>query len=211
MRESIKEFVKIVSRCFPINEPIYEFGSYQVPGQEGFADIRPLFPQKEFFGCDMRMGPGVDLVLDLHDINIPSGSVGTVIILETLEHVEYPRKALQEAYRILKPDGRLLITSEMKFPIHDAPNDYWRFTPQGFESLLKPFQDKFVGFAGDKEFPHTIIGIGSKTSFQNNDIKEFEREYFIWQKKWNYFGKSIIRNAIQRPHAILPYIRKKIK
>jgi hypothetical protein len=38
MRESIKEFVKICAETLPIIEPIYEFGSLQVPGQEGFAD-----------------------------------------------------------------------------------------------------------------------------------------------------------------------------
>ena len=57
MRESIKEFVKIVSETLPIPEPIFEFGSLQVPGQEGFADLRPIFPNKKYIGCDIREGP----------------------------------------------------------------------------------------------------------------------------------------------------------
>ena len=42
----VKQFVKIVAETMAITEPIFEFGSLQVSGQEGFADLRPLFPNK---------------------------------------------------------------------------------------------------------------------------------------------------------------------
>jgi len=54
MRQNVKEFVRVVSATLPIPEPIYEFGSFQVDRQLGFADLRPLFPNKEYVGCDMR-------------------------------------------------------------------------------------------------------------------------------------------------------------
>lgn len=162
MRESIRQFVRICAETLPISEPVYEFGSLQVPGQEGFANLRPLFSGKKYVGADMRQGPGVDLILNLHDIKIPSESVGTVIIMDTLEHVEFPRKAIEEVHRILKPNGTLIISSVMKFPIHDYPYDYWRFTPEAFKSLLRPFNSRFVDFAGESVFPHTIVGIGIK-------------------------------------------------
>ena len=56
MRELIKQFVKICAETLPISEPIYEFGSFQVAGQEGFADVRPIFQGKEYIGCDIRGG-----------------------------------------------------------------------------------------------------------------------------------------------------------
>ena len=60
MREPVKEFVVLAARYFPAREPIFEFGALQVPGQEGFADLRPLFPEMEYVGCDLRAGPGVE-------------------------------------------------------------------------------------------------------------------------------------------------------
>lgn len=63
MRESIKQLVKICSEILPISEPIYEFGSLQVPGQENFADIRSLFQSKKYVGADIRDGLGVDIIL----------------------------------------------------------------------------------------------------------------------------------------------------
>lgn len=68
MRQSIKDFVSIVADELQIKESIYEFGSLQVAGQESFADLRPLFPGLEYVGADMREGPGVDKILNLHDI-----------------------------------------------------------------------------------------------------------------------------------------------
>jgi len=172
MNKLIKEFVKTCSEILPIYEPIYEFGSLQVRGQVDFADLRPLFPTKKYIGADMQEGKGVDIILNLHNIKLVSNSVGTVLILNTIEHVEFPRKAIKESYRILKPKGILIITSHMFFPIHDYPQDYWRFTPEGFKSLLKPFPFLFVGFFGDEKFPHTIIGIGFKGGSISNDIMD---------------------------------------
>lgn len=60
----------------------------------------------------------MDRVLNLHDIDLPSETAGTVLILETLEHVEFVRKAVEEAHRILNPNGILVITSAMKLQIH---------------------------------------------------------------------------------------------
>jgi SAM-dependent methyltransferase len=189
MRQTIRDFVAIAVSVLPIEEPIYEFGSLQVPGQERLADLRPLFPQREYVGCDMRDGLGVDKVLDLHNICLPAECVGTVLCLDTLEHVEYPHRALDEIYRVLKPTGIAIISSVMDCPIHGYPNDYWRFTPQGFRSLLKPFAYSFVGFAGEERFPHTVVGLGFKA--RAFELSEFTKMYDEWRRKQEF--KRIVK------------------
>ena len=202
MRQNIKDFASIVSKTLSSIEPIYEFGSFQVPEQIGFADLRPLFQHKKYVGCDIRKGPGVDEILDLHAIDLPSDSVGVVLCFDTLEHVEYPRKALEEIYRILKPDGIAVISSVMNFPIHDHPNDYWRFTPEAFKSILKPFTNSFVGFQGQKNFPHTIVGIGFKGDMPL--LTELTEEYDKWQKA---DGRSLIQIVLKlTPPICLPIV-----
>ena len=181
MRKPIKEFVKICSETLLIQEPIYEFGSLQLEGQVGFADLRPLFPGKEYVGADMRKGIGVDVILNLHKIELPSESVGTVLILDTMEHVEFPRKAIEETYRILKPRGILIITSVLNYPIHEYPHDYWRFTPDGFKSLLRPYVFSFVDFSGDNLFPHTVVGVGFKKGKISGDIMD---KFLLKFKNW---------------------------
>ena len=179
MRQTIKDFVCLASTSLPVVEPIYEFGAFQVPSQEGFSDLRSLFPGRNYIGADMREGPGVDVILNLHSIDLPSESVGMVLCLDTLEHVEYPHKALEEIHRVLLPDGMAIISSVMDFPIHDHPQDYWRFTPEAIKSLLKPFASSFVGYAGVEIFPHTVVGVGFKGSVPS--LSEFLQKYEEWQ------------------------------
>ncbi len=183
MRQLIKDFIKIVSETYPIIEPIYEFGSLQVSGQEGFADLRPFFPGKEYVGCDIVEGKGVDRIVDIHKVDLPSDSVGTVIIVDTLEHVEFYREAMKEVFRILKPRGIVIISSVMNFPIHNYPYDYWRFTPEGFKSILKIFPSSYVDFVGDENFPHTIVGIGFKGILSDIiSVNEFNRRIYTWKQ-----------------------------
>lgn len=208
MRESIRQFVKIVSETIPIREPIYEFGALQVPGQVGWADLRPFFPDREYVGCDMQEGPGVDRILDLHDIDLPSESVGTVLALDTLEHVEYPHRALEEIYRVLRPGGVAVISSVMDFPIHDYPFDYWRFTPKAFESLLRAFEHSFVGSAGRPDFPHTVVGIGFKS--KSGPPEDFFGRFDEWKREWYRPEKLTWKLAVGRmtPPAVRAFYRR---
>ena len=193
MRESIRQLVKIVADSFPVEEPIYEFGALQLPGFEDFADLRSFFKEKSYVGCDMREGRGVDKVLNLHNIDVPDGSVGTVITCDTLEHVEFPHTALTEIHRILKPGGMVFLSTVLDFRIHDSPADYWRFTPDGLKSLLKPFSFVFVGSVGRESFPHTVIAIGVKGSRNPNlSLDLFLPKFEQWKKAWkNPKGKSL--------------------
>ncbi len=199
MRQNIRDLAVIVNETLPLAGPIYKFGAFQVPDQIHFADLRPLFPGREYVGCDMREGVGVDKILDLHAIDLPSESVGSVLCFDTLEHVEYPGKSLEELHRILEPSGIVVISSVMNFPIHDHPHDYWRFTPEAFRSILKPFASSFVGFQGDALFPHTVIGVGFKG--QPAPLDEFRRRYERWRAA-DYWSPRQIVTRITPPVAL---------
>ena len=47
MDRPLKEFVRIISKTLKTSEPIYEFGSRQMKGQEVFADLRSIFANKK--------------------------------------------------------------------------------------------------------------------------------------------------------------------
>jgi len=184
MRQHITQFVRLCAKTLPIQEPVYEFGALQVPGQDGFADLRPIFPGKEYVGTDMREGPGVDKVVDLHQMELLPGSVGTALILDTLEHVEYPRQAIKNIHAVLKQNGYIFASSVMNFPIHDHPQDFWRFTPEGFKSLLNPFTFSFVDFRGDEEFPHSVFGFACKGPVQDSAMASFSKAYKKLNEWW---------------------------
>ncbi|MBL4782659.1 MAG: methyltransferase domain-containing protein [Porticoccaceae bacterium] len=179
MQTHIRRFVEIVIETLPLAQPVYEFGALQVQEDPSEEDLRTLFNQVEYVGCDFRDGPGVDRILNLHAIDLPDRTAGTVISMDTLEHVEYPRQAMSEIHRLLTHDGIVIISSVMNFPIHSYPNDYWRFTPEGFRSLLQDFAHCFVGSCGAQEnFPLSIVGIGFKSA--PPDLAAFNSAYAQW-------------------------------
>ena len=210
MRRSIKDYARLLAETLPVQDPVYEFGSLQVEGQEGFANLRPLFPGRDYVGCDMRPGPGVDRILDLHGLDLPSDSVGTILCFDTLEHVEYPHRAVEEMFRVLRPGGWLAITSVMDFHIHDHPHDYWRFTPDAFRSLLRPCAQVRVDWAGRDIFPHTVVGIGVKGA--TVPLQAYEEEVAAWSRRWwNPKGRSWETAILQLTPPVLLDLYRKLK
>jgi SAM-dependent methyltransferase len=130
-----------------------------------WRDLRVLLPQSSGLIVDVGCGAqpyrsllnpkasyqGIDYVgarchfgYDMPDTTYYEGdrwplsdeSVDLVLTTETLEHVSNPPIFLAEAFRCLKPGGRVLLTVPFAARWHFVPHDYWRFTPSGLRLLL---------------------------------------------------------------------------
>ena len=162
MRPHIRTFAEEAVAALPRLDPVVEIGARPAEGQEDVADLRSLYAGREYIGCDIQEGPGVDQIEDVHALTFADDSVGTVVAFDTLEHVADPLRALQEIHRVLRPGGVVVITSVMFFPIHAHPWDFWRFTPEGFSQLLAPFESRLVMGYGWDLMPETVFGVGIK-------------------------------------------------
>ena len=174
MRDHNKAFCELAAEAFDLPAPVYEFGSYQVEGQEQYADLRGFFPGKSFVGCDMRPGPGVDRVEDVSDLKIPDNSIGSALCIETFEHVFEVRRAFDEVFRVLRPGGVFLITSPLNFRIHAYPDDYWRMTPSCLKRMLRPYDGRIIGSQGHEKFPHTVMALAIKAPAPADFIRSAE-------------------------------------
>jgi len=61
----------------------------------------------------------------------------SVIVNEVLEHVFSPSDFLSEIYRVLKPNGILLMTVPFVWDEHEQPFDYARYSSFGLKYLLE--------------------------------------------------------------------------
>jgi SAM-dependent methyltransferase len=197
--------MKVIAGNVKLEGPVYEFGSMRVPGQEKRKPVKDYFEGTEYIGCDMRSGPGVDKILDLHNIDLPDACAGTVILLDVLEHVEYCRKAMDEVYRILKPGGVCIVVSLMYFPIHSYPYDYWRFTPEGFRSLTAMFQHSIIETVGLKDFPCTVMAVGFKGDYSRQTVAEVEKAIKVWKANWSYSWQEYLTAIIPPVIAVKMY------
>lgn len=78
-----------------------------------------------------------NVVADLNKVlPIDDTVADTVLSLSVLEHLYAPQLMLFEAFRILKPGGRLVLQVPWQWWIHEAPYDYFRYTPFGLRYLL---------------------------------------------------------------------------
>lgn len=218
MRDNIRAFVAAAAESFAPRGPVYEFGSFIVPGQEAIGDLRPLFAGREYVGCDMRDGPGVDRVEDLGGLTLPDASVGTIVCVETLEHCFEVRKAVDEMLRVLQPGGLLLISTPFQFHIHGYPDDYWRLTPSCLARLLAPLPATMVGWQGVESFPHTSFALGCKGPVPADFATRSERftQNFsaklqalaaaeTWKAKWKRRVVSRFRSKGERRNALSYY------
>jgi len=162
LREAIVNYVRWAIARFPFEEPILDTCAGWEP-----HFYQPLFPGKRYIKQDMRdFDPAcIDVICDIADMKpITSESIGLVLNLESLEHLPYPQKAIDEIHRVLRPDGLLILTTVMHFKIHRAPKDYWRFTPDGIELLLSRFKILDCTLEGDLKRPKGIWATAQKTS-----------------------------------------------
>lgn len=157
----VVKLVADLARAVDLPDPVYEFGSLQWEGHDP-NDLRPLFPGRPYVGTDFQAGPGVDRVEDLRSLSLPDGSVGTALCVDTLEHVADPPQAVRELTRVTADGGICLITSVMLFGIHGYPEDYFRFTPEGFRVMLSGFDDVWVSGVGHPDIPTWVVGVGAK-------------------------------------------------
>jgi len=107
-------------------------------GSGKYYEYKNLFPNQLTVDIDQKREP--DVVADAHTLPFENESFGIILCTEVLEHTLEPQKVINEFERILRPGGKVILTTRFVYPLHDTPHDYWRFTRFGLLELFKNYK-----------------------------------------------------------------------
>jgi SAM-dependent methyltransferase len=95
----------------------------------GSGNLKTYVPQ--ILSFDIVWAPWLDFVADAQRLPVASHSIQNLVMLDVLHHIEFPRRFLDEASRVLSPTGRVIIVEPAVTPLswffyrflHEEPTD----------------------------------------------------------------------------------------
>jgi SAM-dependent methyltransferase len=211
MNQFLRGVARAMIESFELPGPVLEVGSFQVAGQEKLIDLRGLFSGRDYIGIDFRAGPGVDVVADVENLPVATGSVGTVLAFSVFEHVKRFWRGFEEVHRVLRPDGVFLVCTPFYFHVHGYPNDYWRFTPEAFEMLLERYPTRVLGWHGPERRPLNVWAAAFREKARAPDdeqlltyrrkLRRYAREPLGWGRRLRFgLGRLLCGRRPFAPH-----------
>lgn len=109
---------------------VLDIGCGYEPYKKRFADNKTV---TEYTGCDVSQNSQVtvDIVYDAKIVPMPAESIDTIFYTQVIEHVFGHKHLLKDAHRLLKQNGRLILSAPLYWPVHDEPYGFYRFTGFG--------------------------------------------------------------------------------
>lgn len=104
--------------------------------------LLPYISKVNYLVLDKEDTYNPDIVGDIHKLPFEDETWDAIICNAVLQHVENPQEAMQEIYRVLKPNGFLYFYVPFLYytiPLKGYYSDYWRFTEDGIKHLTKHF------------------------------------------------------------------------
>jgi len=120
------------SRAHEVRGDLLDLGAGNQPFRAWYEGLA-----SSVVAVDATPAPGINVLAYATRLPFADECFDTVLCTSVLEHVDSPEAAISEAYRVLRPGGRILITVPFMYPTHEAPYDFWRTTHYGLRSVLE--------------------------------------------------------------------------
>jgi SAM-dependent methyltransferase len=79
----------------------------------------------------------IDVFASADDLPFEDETFDCVLCTEVLEHCVEPARVLAEIHRVLRPGGAVFLSTPFQVGIHEAPYDYYRYTPFSLRYLAE--------------------------------------------------------------------------
>lgn len=116
---------------------LLDFGCGSKPYESLFVNVN------SYIGVDVENDnhnhskENIDVYYDGKTLPFEKDSFDSIFSSEVFEHVPNISETLLELNKVLKKEGRILITTPFSFPEHEMPFDFRRFTKNGIVKLIE--------------------------------------------------------------------------
>ncbi len=163
----------------------------------GLSPYARYFPNR--IAVDLAPCSGVHVCGDAHSLPFRSSTFDVVLCTEVLEHVREPRTVEREIARVVKPGGKLILTTRFNYPIHMAPHDYYRFTKHGLEYLFRHWCiESLEGDSSAFDSAGMFVGVHLR---ERHGV--FEAPFrFLWRVVWHMY-RLLVRTSVHSRRSTL--------
>ena len=152
-RRPLNRFLKSISSNYK-HLDILEIGSGDTNKNQSAEQIFPH--AKVFVQTDVNNSFG-HKYLDITSAIQIEEKYDLVLCTNVLEHIFDIKSAIKNLNYLLKEKGHLLISVPFIYPLHDEPEDFWRFTEHALKKLFSDFKFLMVKRTGIRQFPTQYI------------------------------------------------------
>jgi SAM-dependent methyltransferase len=162
-----------------IGSDVFEVGAkrYKEHSDLGLREfLAEKLPRSKLVGCDLSLGAGVDVLLDITAplqvvrSTLRNKTFDSVFCVSVLEHIPDLFSACKNMSAILKPAGALFVSVPFVFRYHGYPGDLWRFTPEAVAYL---FPD--IDFLDYKHSTVTTLEQDDRMSLKGSNLEKMNR------------------------------------
>lgn len=139
-----------------------------------------------------------DLYWNGKDIPLKNNEVNTIIATELFEHIHNIENVLGEIFRVLSNEGLLFFTIPFVWPLHETPNDQYRYTPYSLKRIFEKsgFVDiKIIPLGGYNASLAQMLCIWIY-NYRNEDKSCFKK--ILFEKIEKYILYPIIKKLLKK-------------
>ena len=168
---------------------LLDFGCGAKPYQELFVNVDEYVGVDFNSECHSHKDEVIDFYYNGEVLPFENNTFDSIFTSEVFEHVFNLKNILNELNRVLKIDGRVLITCPFVWEEHEIPNDYARYTQFALKNLISNAGFEIIEF---KKSGNTLQAIHQLFIVYINDFW-LNNVYFF--SKFNLF-KKIVRQLL---------------
>ena len=125
---------KIRERTKDLKGAVVDLGSGKNASYNRYIAGKP----EKIINIDINPDAAPEIIADINKtLPLPDGFADAVFLFSVVYILENPTEVLKEIRRVLKSEGRLLMSAPFIFNEAKEPADYWRFTSSGIYKLLQ--------------------------------------------------------------------------